>query len=109
MQIRSLGSGRAPEEGNGNPLQYSWREPGGFSPWDRIEWDTAEHSLTSAEGGVSKCRRWVAGRSNTWHFSSGQQQRPARTSCAVGPCICRAGSSQVLDGLKHPPPQLWIV
>ena len=33
------GSGRSPEEGNGNPLQYSYweirwsEEPGGYSPW----------------------------------------------------------------------------
>ena len=43
------GSGRAPGEGNGNPLQYSclekshgWRSLVGYSPWGRKESDTAE-------------------------------------------------------------------
>ena len=30
-------SGRSPEEGNGNPLQYSWLE----NPMDRIAWQAA--------------------------------------------------------------------
>ena len=105
MRVRPLGSGRAPEGGNGNPRQYpQTEEPGGYSPWDHTEWDTAEHSLMSAEGRVSKCRRWVAGRSNAWHFSSGQQGWPARISCSVGPCICHAGSyrSWTASGTLHP-------
>jgi len=41
------GLGRSPEEGNGNPLQYSslengWRSLEGYSPWGRKEWDTTE-------------------------------------------------------------------
>ena len=33
-QIQSLGWGRSPGEGNGNPFQYSWLE----NPMDRGAW-----------------------------------------------------------------------
>ena len=42
------GWGKSPEEGNGNPLQYSWwKIPWtgslvGYSPWGRKESDTTE-------------------------------------------------------------------
>ena len=46
------GSGRSPEEGNGNPLQYyclenpmdrgAWQATVGYSPWGRKESDTTE-------------------------------------------------------------------
>ena len=41
------GSGRSPEEGNGNPLQDSGKSHGqrnqaGYSPWGRKESDTTE-------------------------------------------------------------------
>ena len=43
------GSGRSPEEGNGNPLQYSymenshgWRSLAGYTPWGGKESDTTE-------------------------------------------------------------------
>ena len=50
--VRSLGSGRSPGEGNGNPLQYSCLENpmdgGTWRRWGRKEWDATErlHSLT---------------------------------------------------------------
>ena len=36
------GSGRSPEEGNGNPLQYSCRE----NPMDRGVWQATVHRVT---------------------------------------------------------------
>ena len=50
--VRSLGSGRSPGEGNGNPLQYSCLENpmdgGTWCRWGRKESDATErlHSLT---------------------------------------------------------------
>ena len=46
------GWGRAPGEGNGNPLQYSClenatEEPGGHSPWGDKEEDTTEQLTLS--------------------------------------------------------------
>ena len=48
-RVRSLGSGRSPGEGNGNPLQYSCLEKShgrrsqvGYSPWGCKESDTTE-------------------------------------------------------------------
>ena len=35
-------SGRSPEEGNGNPLQYSYLE----NPMDRGDWWAAVHGVT---------------------------------------------------------------
>ena len=49
------GSGRSPEEGNANPLQYScleisWtEEPAGYSPWVHKESDTTERLRTPIE------------------------------------------------------------
>ena len=50
------GLGRFPVEGSGNPLQYSYMEPGssvslrrslvGSSPWGHMESDTTEHAHT---------------------------------------------------------------
>ena len=49
MQVRSLGWEDLPEEGNGNPLQYSClenphgqRSLAGYSPWGHKELDTTE-------------------------------------------------------------------
>ena len=44
-------SGTSPGEGNGNPLQYSWKFQGhrslaGYSPWGCKELDTTEHTHT---------------------------------------------------------------
>ena len=36
------GSGRAPEEGNGNPLQYSFLE----NPVDRGDWQATVHGVS---------------------------------------------------------------
>jgi len=36
------GSGRSPEEGNGNPLQYSYLE----NPMDRGVWQATVHRVT---------------------------------------------------------------
>ena len=36
------GSGRSPEEGNGNPLQYSCLE----NPTDRVAWHATVHGVT---------------------------------------------------------------
>ena len=36
------GLGRSPEEGNGNPSQYSWLENSMDSPWDCKELDTTD-------------------------------------------------------------------
>ena len=48
-QVRSLGLGRSPVEGNGSPLQYSCLEKShgqrslvGYSPWGPKESDTTE-------------------------------------------------------------------
>ena len=48
-QVRSLGLGRSPGEGNGSPLQYSCLEKShgqrslvGYSPWGPKESDTTE-------------------------------------------------------------------
>ena len=47
------GSGRSPGEGNGNPLHFFARESerqrslAGYSPWNRKQSDTAEHSLNA--------------------------------------------------------------
>ena len=50
------GLGRSPEEGNGNPLQYSWLENPhgkrslvGYSPWGLKESDMVEHTHTHLE------------------------------------------------------------
>ena len=44
------GSGRSPEGGNGNPLQYSClerrRSLAGYSPWGHKELDITEHLNT---------------------------------------------------------------
>ena len=46
------GSGRSPEEGNGNPLQYSWLG----NPMDRGAWQATVHgvvkSLTQLSAGA---------------------------------------------------------
>ena len=38
------GSGRSPEEGNGNPLQYSCLE----NPMDREAWQVTVHGVTES-------------------------------------------------------------
>ena len=43
--VQSLGSGRSPGEGSGNPLQYFCLETStdrGYSPWGRKESDTTK-------------------------------------------------------------------
>ena len=40
-----LGSGRYPEEGDGNPLQYSWLR----NPMDRGPWQAAVHWVTKSQ------------------------------------------------------------
>ena len=39
------GSGRSPEEGNGDPLQYSCLE----NPMDRGAWQTTVHGVTESD------------------------------------------------------------
>ena len=41
----SLGSGKSPEEGSGNPLQYSYLG----NPMDRGAWWTTVHRLTNSQ------------------------------------------------------------
>ena len=50
-QVQSLGQGKSPGEGNGNPLQYSClgnpmgqRSLAGYSPWSCKESDTTKGS-----------------------------------------------------------------
>ena len=43
------GSRRSPGEGNGYPLQYSFK---GFSPWSHKELDTTERLSTLYKGGA---------------------------------------------------------
>ena len=43
------GSGRSPEEGNGNPLQYSWLE----NPMDRVAWRATVHAVTKSQTRLS--------------------------------------------------------
>ena len=42
--VRSLGRGRSPEEGNGNPLQYSCLE----NPMDRGAWWATVHGVAKS-------------------------------------------------------------
>ena len=44
MQVQSLGWGRCPGEGNGNPLQHSWLE----NHMDRGAWQTTVHGVTKS-------------------------------------------------------------
>ena len=44
-----LGSGRYPEEGNGNPLQYSCLE----NPMDRGDWRATVHGVTKSQTQLS--------------------------------------------------------
>ena len=39
------GLGRSPREGNGNPLQYSWKE----KPMDRAAWQTTVHRVAESD------------------------------------------------------------
>ena len=60
IRVQSLGSGRCPGEGNGNPLQYCCLE----NPMDRGVWQVAVHEvakswtplkwLSTHAGGISK-------------------------------------------------------
>ena len=49
--VQSLGSGRSPGEGNGNPLQYSCLENSrgdleGYNPWGHKDMDLTERLST---------------------------------------------------------------
>ena len=48
-QVRFLGSGRSPGEGNGNPLQYSCLE----NPMDRGAWGATVHGVTKSQTRLS--------------------------------------------------------
>ena len=48
-----LRSGRSPEEGNGNPLQYSCLE----NPMDRGGWRVLVQRVTESD--TTKCAHWV--------------------------------------------------
>ena len=48
-QVRSLGQGRSPGEGNGNPLQYSCLE----NPMDRGAWWATIHGVTKSRTRLS--------------------------------------------------------
>ena len=52
-----LGSGRSPEEGNGNPIQYSCLE----NPIDRGAWRTAVHRVTESDtvAEATERTRWI--------------------------------------------------
>ena len=49
MRVRSLGWGRSPREGNGNPLQYSFPE----NPMDRGAWQATVHGVTKSQTRLS--------------------------------------------------------
>ena len=44
MQVQSLGPGRSPGEGNGNPLQYACLE----NPMDKGVWRATVHGLAKS-------------------------------------------------------------
>ena len=53
-----LGSGRSPEGGNGNPLQYSCLE----NPMDRGIWQAIVHGVAKSQTRLSMHTRKVQGR-----------------------------------------------
>ena len=64
-----LGSGRSPEEGNGNPLQYSCLE----NPMDGGAWSAAVH-------GVTKSRTRLSDFTFTFHFHALEKEMATHSS-----------------------------
>ena len=56
------GSGRSPEEGNGNPLQYSCLE----NPMDREAWWATAHRVTKSRTRLSNSHTWLIYRLPRW-------------------------------------------
>ena len=53
-QIQSLGWGRSPGEGNGNPFQYSWLE----NPMDRGAWQAIAHGVADRGAWWATAHGW---------------------------------------------------
>ena len=119
------GSGRSPEGGHGNPLQYSclgnpmdrgtWR---GYSPWGRQESDTAEQLAHTGESGREF--EEAGARMTDLHWRMGERakrgywellRRHKRTSW-VGHFFDSAELDWQISRCVHTPPELdppWVL
>ena len=69
------GLGKSPEEGNGNPLQYSCLEKShgqqslvGYSPWGRKELDTTERLHIHSTLNIQKTKIMASGPIISWQI-----------------------------------------
>ena len=102
------GSGRSPEEGNGNPLQHSCLE----NPMDRGVWWATVHGVTKSQTRLSDFTFFLSGRmgsqgvvvcmSEGWHLRiSGKLMGPTKENCGTGAvtiALCLEGMPSRLTG-----------